>query len=210
MVAETRAWRPKGKARLETSALPLISTFLLFPVHAYFLSTPQVEQSYLVLFCTHASQLQDHVQGMVLTILVRGHGVVEGRGLSQGCVVLDMTCVMEVWWSVFWTLLGLFAKMLQSCLTLCDPMDCSPPGSSDHGIPQARILEWVAISFPRGSSQPRDQTHVSYVSCIGRQVLYLPPISAEGGIGVRVIKFVKFSHWFQPRTRSTLGVPPKN
>ena len=170
MVAETRAWRPKGKARLK--ALPLISMFLPFPVHAYFLSTPQVEQSYLVLFCTHASQLQDHVQGMVLTILVRGHGVVEARGLSQGCVVLDMTCVMEFWWSVFWTLLGLFAKMIQSCPIFCNPMDCSPPGSSDHGILQARILEWVAISFSRGSSQPRDRTHVSYVSCIGKRVLY--------------------------------------
>ena len=40
----------------------------------------------------------------------------------------------------------------QSCLTLCDPKDCSPPGSSTHGILQARILEWVAISFSRGSS----------------------------------------------------------
>ena len=46
------------------------------------------------------------------------------------------------------------------CLTLCDPMDCSPPGSSIHGIFQARILEWVAISFSRGSSQPRDRTQV--------------------------------------------------
>lgn len=80
MVAETRTWRPKGKARLETSDLPLISTFLPFPVHAYFLSTSQVEQSYLVLFCTHASQLQDHVQGMVLTILVRGEGTWGGGG----------------------------------------------------------------------------------------------------------------------------------
>ena len=58
----------------------------------------------------------------------------------------------------------------QSCPTLCDPMDCSPPGSSVHGISQARILEWVAISSSRGSSWPRDQT---YVSCIGRQILYL-------------------------------------
>ena len=49
----------------------------------------------------------------------------------------------------------------QSCLTLCDPMDCSPPGSSVHEIFQARILEWVAISFSRGSSQPRDLTWVS-------------------------------------------------
>ena len=49
----------------------------------------------------------------------------------------------------------------QLCLTLCDPMDCSPPGSSVHGILQARILEWVAIPFSRGSSQPRDWTQVS-------------------------------------------------
>jgi len=51
-------------------------------------------------------------------------------------------------------------------------MDSSPPSSSVHGILQARILEWVAISFSRGFSRPRDQTHVSYVSYIGRQVLY--------------------------------------
>ena len=45
----------------------------------------------------------------------------------------------------------------QPCLTLCNPVDCSPPGSSVHGIFQAKILEWVAISCCRGSSQPRDQ-----------------------------------------------------
>ena len=54
-------------------------------------------------------------------------------------------------------------KVAQSCPTLCDPMDCSPPGSLVHGIFQAWILEWVAISFSRGSSRPRDQT---WVSCI--------------------------------------------
>ena len=52
------------------------------------------------------------------------------------------------------------SEVAQSCPTLCDPVDCSPPGSSVHGILQARVLEWVAISFSRGSSQPRDQTHV--------------------------------------------------
>ena len=57
------------------------------------------------------------------------------------------------------------------CLILCDRMDCSPSGSSVHGILQAKILEWVAISSSRGSSQPGDQTQV-YVSCIGRQILY--------------------------------------
>ena len=51
----------------------------------------------------------------------------------------------------------------QSCPTLCNPKDCSPPGSSVHGILQARILEWVAISFSRGSSYLRDWTQVSCV-----------------------------------------------
>jgi len=81
------------------------------------------------------------------------------------------------WWSVacsspsFVLLMVLFifldilndsSKVLvaQSCPTLCDPMHCSPPGSSVHGFSQARILEWVAISFSRGSSWPRDQTWV--------------------------------------------------
>ena len=60
----------------------------------------------------------------------------------------------------------------QSCPTLCGPMDCSPPGSSVHGIFQARILDWVAIPYFRGSSWPRDRSHVSCTSRIGRQVLY--------------------------------------
>ena len=60
-------------------------------------------------------------------------------------------------------------KVTQLCPTLCAPVDCSLPDSSIHGIFQTRILEWVAISFPRGSSHPRDQTHVSY---IGRWILY--------------------------------------
>ena len=55
------------------------------------------------------------------------------------------------------------SEVTQSCPTLGDPMDCSPPGSSIHGIFQARVLEWAAISFSRGSSQPRDRT---WVSCI--------------------------------------------
>ena len=54
--------------------------------------------------------------------------------------------------------------LARSNLTLCNPMDCSPPGSSVHGILQARILKWVAISSSRVSSQPRDQTRVSRVA----------------------------------------------
>ena len=62
----------------------------------------------------------------------------------------------------------------QSCLTLCDPKDCNPPGSIVHGIFQARVLEWVAICYPRGSSQPRDQACISCGSCSGTWLLYVP------------------------------------
>ena len=58
---------------------------------------------------------------------------------------------------VVWCSSGL---VTQSCPTLCDPMDCSLPGCSAHGILQLRILEWVAVPFSRGSSQPRDRTQV--------------------------------------------------
>ena len=61
----------------------------------------------------------------------------------------------------------------QLCPALWDPMNCSPPGSSVHGVFQARVLEWVAISYSRGSSWSKDQTRVSCVSCIGRKILYL-------------------------------------
>ena len=54
--------------------------------------------------------------------------------------------------------------VVQSCLIVCDPMDCSPQVSSVHGILQARILEWVAIPFSMGSSPSRDQTQVAYIA----------------------------------------------
>ena len=56
------------------------------------------------------------------------------------------------------------SEVAQSCLPLCNPMDCSLPGSSIHGIFQARILEWFGISFSRGSSQPGDRTQVSLLA----------------------------------------------
>ena len=83
--------------------------------------------------------------------------------------------------SYMWTLPGLNSCALHwqvnspwdhhgsPCPTLCYPMDCSPLGSSVHGIFHARILEWIAISTSRGSSQPRDHTHVS---CISRQIFF--------------------------------------
>ena len=83
--------------------------------------------------------------------------------------------------SVYLTLVHWFMfadAAAQSCLTLCDPMDCSPPGSSVREIFQVTILEWVAISSSRGSSRPRDQTQASWISCIDRQILL--PLSHLG------------------------------
>ena len=72
-------------------------------------------------------------------------------------------------WSLSeWT--GWISLQSKSYPTLCDPIDCSPSGSSVHGIFQERILVWVAISFSSGSSWPRDQTHVPCISCIGRRI----------------------------------------
>ena len=65
------------------------------------------------------------------------------------------------------------SEVAQSCPTVCNPVDCSLPGFSIHGILQARILEWGAISFSRGSFQPKDRT---WVSCIaGRRFTLKPP-----------------------------------
>ena len=82
-------------------------------------------------------------------------------------------------WSLAWRILSILLLVCEmsaivfSCVQLFSyPMDCSSPGSSVHGILQARILEWVAIFFLWGSSPPRDQTHVSCVPCLGRQILY--------------------------------------
>ena len=68
------------------------------------------------------------------------------------------------------------AKSLLSCLTLCDPMDCSQPDCSVHGILQARIMEWVVISFSKESSQPKDQTWVSGIFCIAGRFFAAEPL----------------------------------
>ena len=65
------------------------------------------------------------------------------------------------------------SEVAQSCPTLCDPMDCSLPGSSVHGIFQAIVLEWIVISFSRGSSRPRDRTQVSCI--VDRRFTPEPP-----------------------------------
>ena len=102
------------------------------------------------------------------------------RYLSWEPVARHSAC-LRMWCALFsaapvWAgqelLVPVLAKLLQMGRILCDPMDCSPPGSFVLGIFQARILEWVATPASRGSSRPRDRTCISYVCCIGTQVLY--------------------------------------
>ena len=86
-----------------------------------------------------------------------------------------------------------------------DPKEYSPPGPSVHGISQARILECIAISFSRGSAQPRDQTHVS---CIGRQIFL--PLSHQGSLfNIETLIKVEKSHHIQ-RCRKGNHIPDKN
>ena len=110
------------------------------------------------------------------------------------------------------------AKSLQSCPTLCDPMDCSPSGSSVLGILQARIVEWVAIPSSRGSSWPWDQTRISYVSweapvyaiknitfCMTFWVLYC----LKRSIWIEDLRYTKAKRWednYQPNSRLLLTV----
>ena len=102
-------------------------------------------------------------------------------------VLSDVFCLLKYFWllrmneeqrCLCWTVTQqggpcALCSVTQLCPALCDPLDCSPPGSSVHRISQARILEWVVISFPRGSSQSRGSAgDRTCVSCVGRWILY--------------------------------------
>ena len=91
-------------------------------------------------------------------------GQAQGMVKETICLCQSMSRFIIVAFIVFPLYSYLKSEVTQSCLILCNPMDCSLPGSSIHGIFQARILEWVAISFSRGSSWPRDWTQVSGIA----------------------------------------------
>ena len=98
----------------------------------------------------------------------------------------------------------------QSCLTLCDPIDCSPPGSSVHGILQARILEWVAIPFSRRSSQARDWTQVNkhifffiFLSIMGyHRTLNTVPCALQKDLAVHSFSIYTESHLLIPNAHA--------
>ena len=90
------------------------------------------------------------------------------------------------------------AKSLQSCLTLCDPLYCSPPGSSVHGILQATILKWVATSFSRVSSRPRDWTRLSsiYLHWQANSLTLAPPGKPLCLCGVVLVSCINPKAWW--------------
>ena len=97
-----------------------------------------------------------------------------------------------------------YVLVAQACPTLCNPMDCSPPGSSIHGILQAWIQEWVAISLSRGSSQPRNQSWVSCFAggCLLPELLGRPMLDFLGGLiyesarlGILLLSVLQISEW---------------
>ena len=103
-----------------------------------------IERSYQ----THSHKVHFKMTGLVKSFLRRN---MSSSRIHRCYIIIGTVCVL----------------VTQSCL--CDPMDCSPPGSFVYGILQARILEQVAISSSRGSSLTRNRTHIS---CIGRQICY--------------------------------------
>ena len=114
------------------------------------------------------------------------------RGSSQTRERTQVSCIAHRFSSV----------QSLSCVWLCDPMDHSMPGPSVHGISQVRILEWVAISYSKGSSRPKDQTQFSFVSCIGRQILYhcdtRPCITTKGSDSILHNMRLESPQWFLP------------
>ena len=86
----------------------------------------------------------------------------------------EIVCILHSYMHTAYLHMCCATKLSQLCPALCDPINCSPPGSFVHGILQATVLEQIAVPFSMESSQPRDQTLgiIFHVSCIGRRVLY--------------------------------------
>ena len=134
--------------------------FRLVPVSSY--QAPSFSKHFLTFWKHKMSQSHIFPASVQLQSLLLGFpGSFNGEWNLFG----EKTCLECLWCARFYSkclrriitfeCLGTQVLVTQLCLTLCNPMDCGPPGSSVYGILQARILEWVAISFSRGSSQPR-------------------------------------------------------
>ena len=120
--------------------------------------------------CEYGERGGDHRPRVSRRALLVKLGCVQALLCLEG--LLTLPTVGPGWITGKGFMLIFLCSVIQSCPTLYDLMDCSSPGSSVHGILQARILEWGAISNSRGSSRLRDRTRFSCVSCIGRWIIY--------------------------------------
>ena len=173
-------------------------------------------RSFLTLTCSQTCQLCFHLGSLhlLLHLSLRDsfpkyefpHCSLNGKTFSDNliktCTPKGLQTVLTLFYiltSLVYTLLHAYvfvcAKLLQSCLSLCDRLDYNPPGVSVHGILQARIPEWVAMPFSRGSSGPRDQTHISFVSCFGRQGFFTTSAAWEALISLCPLSKCK-QEWF--------------
>ena len=109
--------------------------------------------------CWEAPQVQEGQTHLSATLEMGRFTLLSSFCLRCFCLPESPRKVVDVFW-----LEKVKVLVTEACPTLCHPMDCSPPGSSVHGILQARMLEWVAIPFCRGSSQQRDRTWVSWIA----------------------------------------------
>ena len=116
---------------------------------------------------------------------------------------ISLLCYRQ--WYIIAFSLSEVSEVTQSCPTLCDPVDCSLQGASLHGILRARVLEWVAISFSRGSSRPRDQTRVSRIAGARDYCIFLSTWKLISCHQVRTVHYIQFSTVAQ--SCSTLCVP---
>ena len=130
----------------------LISQWLLHP--SLFFHLPETSHLVFLAFYFSFPCLQSNLALTVSLLLLKDHRT-QSTHLAKHLQCVCNLCVCA-----------------QSCPALCNPMDCSLPGSSVHEISQSGILEWVAISSSGGSSWPRDSTWVSCVSCLGRWMPY--------------------------------------
>ena len=111
---------------------------------------------------TLLGKLSIHSLAIAVSLHIGGHTsrTSHRKSLEKSIILQTLTIIS---FPIFYTFI-LLVIITQLCSALCDPMDCSPPGPSVLGILQARILEWVAIPFSRGSSRPTDQTWLSSIA----------------------------------------------
>ena len=119
--------------------------------------------------------------------------------VSKASVVLVRVPILS-WKTCSYDLMCVHAKLLQSCLTLCNPMDCSLPGSSVHGILQARILEWVAMASSRGSSQPSNLFLLDLLHWQVGSLPLVPPGKPQPGL----LHCRQILHWMSHQRRQLM------